>query len=143
MPIKSFKGLLADQTQEIIRLGTNNGMTGYRIVKLQSIPNEPHNKTQESIVKFYKTEQTAVDGVVNFNDSNLLGVAIFKQHDTVNYMAYETVIFDNEIFNQDIYVTNYDAATGESMNYYLELEVLSLDLNEATVATLKDMRGRE
>ena len=52
MPIKSFKGLLADQTQEIIRLGTNNGMTGYRIVKLQSIPNEPHNKTQESIVKF-------------------------------------------------------------------------------------------
>ena len=58
-------------------------------------------------------------------------------------MAYETVIFDNEIFNQDIYVTNYDAATGESMNYYIELEVLNLDLAEATVATLKDMRGRE
>jgi hypothetical protein len=29
------------------------------------------------------------------------------------------------------------------MNYYLELEQVKLDLNEATVATLKDMRGRE
>jgi len=143
MPIKSFKGLLADQTQEVIRLGTNQGLRGYRIVKLQSIPNEPHNKTQESVLKFYKFEQTTIDGKVNFNDNTLLAVAIFKQHDTVNYMAFENVIFDNEIFNQDIYVTNYDAATGESMNYYLELEVLSLDLNEATVATLKDMRGRE
>jgi hypothetical protein len=29
------------------------------------------------------------------------------------------------------------------MNYYIELEKVKLDLNEATVATLKDMRGRE
>ena len=30
---------------------------------------------------------------------------------------------------------------GKTMNYYIELEQVKLDLNEATVATLKDMRG--
>jgi hypothetical protein len=31
----------------------------------------------------------------------------------------------------------------EDCNYYLELEQIKLDLNQSTVATLKDMRGRE
>ena len=53
------------------------------------------------------------------------------------------VVFDNEIFNQDIYITHTDAhATGEC-NYYIELEQIKLDLNENTVATLKDIRNIE
>jgi len=139
--IKTFRGLMADATQDTIVLHTNDGSTGYKIVKFQSIPNQPHNKTQESVVKIYKVPQTTIDGVVDFSDNTLLGVAIFKQHDTVNYMAFESVIFDQEIFNQDIYVTNYDAATGEAMNYYIELEQVKLDLSENTVATLKDIRN--
>ena len=42
------------------------------------------------------------------------------------------------IFNQDIYVTNYGSG---AMNYYIELEQIKLDLNENTVATLKDIRN--
>jgi len=54
----------------------------------------------------------------------------------------DTIIFDSEIFNQDIYVTYADSqgSTGE-MNYYIELEQVNLDLNENTVATLKDIRN--
>ena len=35
---KTFKGLIADQTQIQLRLSTNNGLTGYKIVKLVLFP---------------------------------------------------------------------------------------------------------
>jgi len=146
MKIKSFRGLIADDSIETIPLSTNTGSTGYRIKKLQIITNFPGaGSDYESCIKIYKIPQTvaSVDGVVDFSDNTLLAVAYISGDSASVTAVQETIIFDNEIFNQDIYVTNYDAATGESMNYYLELEVLSLDLNEATVATLKDMRGRE
>ena len=44
-------------------------------------------------------------------------------------------------FNQDIYVTMKDSSTGESCNYYIELEQMKLNLDEQTVATLKDIRN--
>ena len=44
-------------------------------------------------------------------------------------------------FNQDIYITCY--STDNKINYYIELEQVPLSKDEATVATLKDMRGRE
>ena len=52
-------------------------------------------------------------------------------------------MFDNVTFNQDIYVTHTDTNSAIPINYYIELEQRKIDLNEATVATLKDMRGRE
>ena len=56
----------------------------------------------------------------------------------------ETTIFDNEIFNQDIYITFRDiGGATQSCNYYIELETIRLDLNENTVATLKDIRNIE
>jgi hypothetical protein len=143
MPIKSFRGMMIDGAIDTVTLHTNTGSTGYKIKKLQVMANSPFNKTQESVLKIYKIPQTAVDGVVDFSDNTLLAAAVFKQHDTVNYMAWESVIFDNEIFNQDIYITNYDAATGESLNYYIELEQVKLDLTQNTVATLKDIRNIE
>ena len=51
------------------------------------------------------------------------------------------IVFDNEKFNQDIYVTCKDISDGEKCNYYIELEQSKLDLNEQTVATLKDIRN--
>ncbi len=54
-----------------------------------------------------------------------------------------TVVVDNKIINQDIFITLRCHNAAASLNYYIELEQVKLDLNEATVATLKDMRGRE
>jgi len=50
-------------------------------------------------------------------------------------------IFDNEIFNQDIFVTYTTGQGGQKINYYLELEQIRLNVDEATVATLKDIRN--
>jgi len=139
--ILSYRGLLGDGGQDTILLSTKKGEVGYRIIKFELIPNQPFNKTQESVMKIYKEEQTTINGVVDFSDNRLLGVGTFKMHDTTNYMAFEHIVFDQEIFNQDIYITNYDAATGESCNYYLELEAIKLDESQAMVATLKDIRN--
>ena len=50
-------------------------------------------------------------------------------------------VFDNITFNQDIYVTAVELAGGRPTNYHIELEQVKLDLNEQTVATLKDIRN--
>ena len=52
-----------------------------------------------------------------------------------------TVVMDNKIVNQDIFITLRCHTNIASLNYYIELESIDLDLGEATVATLKDMRG--
>ena len=46
-------------------------------------------------------------------------------------------------FNQDIYVTHEDTVGSQPCNYYIELEVVKLALDENTVATLKDIRNIE
>jgi len=140
--IVSFRGLLADGAQERISLQTNNGLTGYRIIKFQVMPAIPGDATQESVMKIYKVLQTAITATVDFADNRLLGAALYKQEANASQTANGvTIIFDNEIFNQDIYITHKDAATGEEMNYYIELEQMDLALDEQTVATLKDIRN--
>ena len=54
-----------------------------------------------------------------------------------------SIIFDNMTFNQDIYITHKDDDGGQPINYYIELEQVKLDLNENTVATLKDIKNIE
>ena len=145
MPIKSFRGLMEDDTQDTVSLHTNDGSTGYRIVKFQGVPKQPMTLDQENVIKIYKIEQTAVDGNVDFSDQTLLGVCCIKYQDNASGPAIgESIIFDNEIFNQDIYITHEDVgAGGRPCNYYIELEQIKLDLNENTVATLKDLRNND
>ena len=180
--IKSFRGKLADAAQETIHLHTNDGSMGYRIVKFQVMPIDA-NTAMEGTVQIFKVKQASIPAEIDFEDNTLLGAATIQQtvnnqdssnptvifdneifnqdiyvvHDEKsagaaaavitqsatgqNYPEDQTIIFDNEIFNQDIYVTlaggDYDA----SINYYIELEMIKLDLNENTVATLKDIRN--
>jgi hypothetical protein len=142
MPIKSFRGQLADLEQRKIPLSTIDGKTGYRITKFQTIPAAPGTVVQDSMIKIYKVEQDAVDSIVNFEDNRLLGVAVASNDTQLRYYEMgDIIIFDNEVFNQDIFVTHKDNATGEPCNYYIELEQIKLDLNEQTVATLKDIRN--
>lgn len=142
MTIKSFRGLLADGGQDTIVLHTNRGEIGYRIVKFQLMPNNPGVGGSESIVKVYKIEQTVVDGVVDFSDNTLIAAAFQKtQEDSANTEAGIVTIFDNEIFNQDIYVTAVDVRGSLLTNYYIELEQIKLDLAESTTATLRDIRN--
>jgi len=141
--IKTFRGLLADGAQRTIRLSTNNGLRGYRIKKFEVMTGDDVGSIENaSLLALWKYEQDTVSGSVSFDNPNLLAAADYRQHDNEGYGITATnIIFENEIFNQDIFITHKDLNTDASMNYYIELELISLDLGEATVATLKDMRG--
>jgi hypothetical protein len=141
MRIKTFRGLIADGAQDTIVLHTNDGSTGYRIVKFEMMANNPGTETNESTMKIYKISQTTVDNAVDFSDNTLLGAGYYSDAANENYGWKGTVVFDNEIFNQDIYITHMETVGSKAMNYYLELEQVKLDLNENTVATLKDIRN--
>jgi len=142
--VHSFRGLLGDGGQDEINLERQNVNLAYRIVKFQSLPASPFNTTQESVVKIYREQQSSIDGAVDFTDTDLLGSAIYKQHDTTNYMAYDSVIFDNTLFSRNIFVTGYDAASGESINYYLEIEevpVTASTLMQIKLGTARKLIG--
>jgi len=140
--IKTFRGQLADGGQDTISLHTNDGKTGYRVVKFEVIGPEPGQLNTEHTVKIYKTQQTTVDNTVNFTDGDLLGAAYYQDGGGSQNLSSLDIIFDSEIFNQDIFVTAVDTTGSESINYYIELEQMSLDMNEATVATLQFLRSR-
>jgi len=140
--IKTFRGQLGDGDQDTISLHTNDGKTGYRVVKFQTIGQQPGVTPLESVCKIYSVPQTSIDGVVNFSDSTLLAVCTYARHEDVLASGEdELVIFDKEIFNQDIYITAFDSIGALPTNYYLELEQIPLDLNSSTVATLQNIRG--
>jgi hypothetical protein len=142
MPIKTFRGQMADGAIDTILLHTKDGSTGYRIVKFQIIPFEIANKVAEHVIKIYKVDQTTATGTMDFSDNTLLGAAFVSNDTSAHaYPPTDAIIFDQEVFNQDIYVTHKDRLTGEACNYYIELEQVKLDLNQNTVATLKDIRN--
>ena len=137
--IVSFRGLIQNGGIDTIVLHTRDGSIGYRITKFRIINSLPGGAGAENVMKIFKTEQTTSDSAVDFSDQTLLGVATWGQN--ADHGAWtNSTIFDNEIFNQDIYVTHKDEQGGAA-NYYIELEQMALDLNQNTVATLKDIRN--
>ena len=142
--IISYRGLLADGAQERISLTTIRGLIGYRLTKFELMTNTPGVGSGEHVVKIYKVEQTTVDGLVDFSDQRLLGAAQVNNHSAANaYPAVISVVFDNMIFNQDIFITHTELISTGACNYYIELEQIDLALDEATVATLKDIRNND
>jgi len=145
--IKTFRGLLADGGQDRIRLSTIKGKVGYRIVKFQLMPEEPGNQSQESVVQVWTDKITTVPtsaAKINFTDTTLLAAAWLPVGNigpvgTAGRGKID-IIFDNKIFNQDIYVTHTDNENANTINYYLELEVIPLDDAGAQYTTLKDLR---
>jgi len=143
MPIKSFRGLIAQDGIDTITLHTNTGSTGYRLKRFELIANNPGTETPESVVKIYKIPQTTATSEIDFSDNTMLAAGYYSGENTPNFPQDVVVIFDNEIFNQDIYITHKNDSEAKAMNYYIEIEQIKLDLNENTVATLKDIRNIE
>jgi len=141
--IISYRGLLADGGQNTINLHTNDGKTGYKIVKFQLFPKSPGSADYENVVKIYKVTQTSIDATVDFTDNTLLGAGYVEGYSGNADTDEHTVVFDNETFNQDIYITNKDVSTGENINYYIELEQVDLTEDQALVAIIKNLRNEQ
>jgi len=140
--IKTFRGLLADGGQDRIRLSTIKGKVGYKIIKFQVMPKSTGSGSNEGAITMWKTSQSSAPQEVDFTDSDLLAAAYFLRDQGTVAITSETIIFDSEIFNQDIYIDYQDAqSTGGDMNYYFELEVITLTDQGAEFTTIKDLRS--
>ena len=139
----SYRGTLPIGEQDRIRLKTNTGKTGYKITKFQVMPTQPGINHQEIIAKITKTDQTgSISTVVDFTDSDLLAVNYFVENPGTNVTPDDSIIFDNEKFNQDIFVNITDANGGTvPVNYYIELETMALSDLESTYLTLQSLRS--
>ena len=138
--IKTFRGILADGAQDRIRLSTKKGKIGYQIVNLEIIGNKPGlSNPVESLIAIWKVEQTSTPTTIDFSDGNLLAVALWTMGETT-YSHDLVIIFDNEVFNQDVYVTHVDIQGAEACNYMLKLETQTLTDNANAVSTLRDIR---
>jgi len=144
--IKSYRGILdstlGNDAQDQLRLKTNKGDIGYTISKFELFPNQPGVLSTEAVVKIYKKKQSSIDALVNFTDGDLIGTAYYTQYAGQPYDTNTLIVtFDNEIFNQDIYVV-YDEVSGaeQKMNYYIELEQVPLNDNATTMATLQSLK---
>ena len=146
MPIKSFRGKLADGGIDTISLSTNNGSTGYRIKKMSLINANAGDVDYSAVVKIFSIPQTTADNNIDFSDNTLLAVGyISTDASSTQFPDDVIVVFDNTTFNQDIFVTckQTSASGNDNCNYYIELEQVKLSLDENTVATLKDIRNIE
>jgi len=144
MVVKSYRGLLADGGQDKIRLTSTDGRTGYKIIKFRVMNPQAGASAyeMESTVKIYKTEQTIVDAMVDFSEGVLLGAAQLGTHGSFGTYPQSTIIiFDSEIFNQDIFVTHKNLHSDAlECNYYIELEQIKLSSAQAEVLIVKDLR---
>ena len=106
------------------------------------MPNQPGATDGDHIVQIFKVPQTTTSALVNFPDTTLTAVCFYKA-DFNNTADYNTVIFDNEVFNQDIYVTHKNIDGSSSVNYYIELEQVNLTEDQALVAIVKNLRNEQ
>jgi len=137
----SYKGKLAIGEQDRIKLSTINGKRGYKINKFQIISTTPGGSNAEFVGQITKSDQTgSISATVDFTDSELLAVAYLADR-TTNEGSMETIIFDNEKFNQDIFINITDTTGGTvPCNYYIELETMDLTELESTMMTLQSLR---
>jgi len=142
--IKTFRGILADGGQDKINLKTLKGDIGYKITKFDLFPNRPGGTSHvESVMAIWRLPQTSIptaNSIIDFTDADMLAAGYLT--DDVNNASgpLQIVIFDQEIFNQDIYITHTDEGGSAKCNYYLELEQIKLNENESTMATLQSLR---
>ena len=140
--ILSYRGLLEDGGQYTILLSTKKREIVYRLIKFKLLPHTPGDVNQDSTVKIFTVEQAAAVQTINFSETTLLGAATYGSDDaTYSNNDSRAVIFDNVIINQDIFVTHKDQASSESINYYMELEVIKLSEHDAMVTTIQSIRN--
>ena len=138
----SYRGTLDIGLQDRIRLKTKQGKIGYKITKFQVINSAPGTIDSQTVAKIFLTDQSAsVTPTIDFSDSDLLACVYQKTGNSGGDPVDNVIIFDNQLINQDIFITVDDAVSNTTpINYYIELEVMSISDLEATMLTLQNIR---
>tara|TARA_R110002020_G_C16247263_1_gene769533 strand:- start:66 stop:521 length:456 start_codon:yes stop_codon:yes gene_type:complete len=148
--IKTFRGQIDGDDaggSDKITLHTIDGSTGYQIKKIQIIQQSPGASNCEGLVVVWNVKPTTTQiatKTINLSDDSILAVAFYSASSSAQiYPEDMTIIIDNKIFNQDIYLSYIDVSTtNDNMNYYVELEQVKLDSTENAVATLTHIKNR-
>ena len=136
----SYRALMTqDQVLRIPLSNITESGKGYRIRKLQVMPNDVDGSTSHecAIQVFLKNPGVArID--IDFNDNTLLAAAYYARSvqtgaPYVIDAATESIIFDNTVFNQDIYVSYGTGQSSQKLNFYLELEEVKMSKPEQAV----------
>ena len=139
----SYTGKLDIGTEDRIRLSTMKGKVGYRIVKFQIIPVAIGTTDYETVAQIFNKKQTNIGNLIDFSNSELLAVAYQKSESSSSAGPFggEVIIFDNRLFNQDIFINITSAGSFTNpVNYYIELETMDLNDLEATYLTLQNIK---
>jgi len=140
--IKSYRGKLAHGDIVEINLHTNNGLTGYKVVKFEMMPVAPGAQANESVIKVFTTSQTTATGAIDFNDHDLLASGFLAENGDARFHVNPVVVFDHKIVNQDIFVTYFDVdGNNGECNFYIELEQIKLTEDQALVSIVKNLRN--
>jgi len=119
----SFRGILADGGQDKIRIEGAMGEIAWRITKFQIMQEKPGNSDVEFVLMVWREEQTTVVSEIDFNNAELLAAGFITGSASYNNPeSVPNIVFDNDLFARNIWVTSKDLNTGESCNYYIELE---------------------
>jgi len=132
--VHSFRGMLADGGQEEINLERQNLNLAYRVRKLQGINQTPGISDVEYIIKVYRESQSSIDGVIDFNDTDLIA-CYFQAIGEERRGPGPISIVDPILFSRNIFVTTADVAGSANINYYLEIE--EVPVGAATLMQLK------
>ena len=138
----SFKGsIIPAADEQRIKLATLDGKTGYRITKFQIISSTPGVGNEENICQIH-TRREGPSATVDFTNDSLMAVCFTSNVNAVTSGYHETIIFDNKVVNQDIFISGTDAAGGTvPFNYYIETETVALSDLQSTQLTLKNLRN--
>jgi len=137
--IKTFRGRLDNLEEDRIYLAGGADNIGYKIHKFEIMGQSPFFAESEAVMKIYTVSQAgSVDSQVDMGDETLLGVSI-STNDADNPVnsGYRSVIFDQTVVNQDIFVTYKTNQGSEKCNYYIELEQVKINNSEAAVMNYK------
>ena len=137
----SFKGTLPIGVEQQIDLKTLKGKVGYQIKQFQVISTTPGAVVSELVGKITKVKDPNIGPSINFTNSDLMAISYTQETTSSSGGSNQIIIFDNEITNQNIFVSISDAGSGTTpANYYIELETMALSDLETTKLTLQNIR---
>ncbi len=131
--IKTFRGKLLNETMDRISLQGGDSDKGYRIVKFQ-VMGQNENTDYETSVQIFKLKPASFTADINFDDDTLIAAILYSDSSSAGDSSMQTIIFDKEVVNQDLYITMDGGSTSNAViNYYIELEEIKMSNGEQAV----------
>jgi len=121
--IHSFRGLLTDGEQRKIRIQGSVGSIAWRITKFQLMQTTFANT--EVIIRIWREAPSDAEAIatITFDNNLVLAAGLISGYGaSEGYPEDITIIFDNDLFSRDIYITNLAVDNAQPINYYIELE---------------------